>query len=428
MSFMWRSICRSPEEVAEHCQVVSDTATPGTSLWNPVDVKHPGALHSLNDIQRVRARVQDGSQPWYRAWEHLESSVLAQTSWSASPHAILVRGSNSTYQPSPAENYPDAYRDAHSAYQLTLRWLIGGNISYAEHAVRILNSWSSVLRDINGTEDKYLAAGLHGYQFANVAELLRIYPGWTKDNQLNFAHMLTDVFAKYNRDFLEHHNYKTNFYYANWDLCNIASLMAIGIFTDDRDMFNYATHYWQYGLPSGVVVNGALPFFSIANFTEPGSGKRLMEIQESGRDQGHSLLCTTLLGVIGQQAWNQGVDLFSTYEHEILNGAEYVAKYNTNHSVPYQSYTSWEGLLKSISADSRFDVRPGYEVIYSHYSSIKNINASWSMAYRDYVNRNLTANVEGGGGDYGPLSGGFDILGHGTLMFRLHPEERKEAF
>lgn len=134
--------------------------------------------------------------------------------------------------------------------------------------------------------------------------------------------MLTNVFAKYNRDFLQHHNYKTNFYYANWDLCNIASLMAIGIFTDNRTMFDYAAHYWQYGLPdSSVVVNGALPYFSIANFAEEDSGKRLMEIQESGRDQGHALLCIALLGVIGQQGWNQGVDLFSTYQHEILNAS-----------------------------------------------------------------------------------------------------------
>jgi hypothetical protein len=282
---------------------------------------HPGALHTNKDIKRIREKVKTESEPWYRAWQHLESAKLAQTSWISKPHEILVRGTNATWQPTPAQNYGDAYRDAHSAYQLTIRWLIGGNTSYADHAVDILNGWGSTLRDINGTEDKFLAAGLYGYQFANAAELLRVYPGWTKANQTVFATMLNDVFAKYNIDFLEHHNYKSNFYYANWDLCNIASLQAIGIFTDNRTMYNYATHYWQHGLPdSSVVVNGALPYFSIANFTEVSSGKRLMEIQESGRDQGHSTLCIALLGVIGQQGWNQGVDLFSTYQHEILNG------------------------------------------------------------------------------------------------------------
>ncbi|KAJ5753670.1 exopolysaccharide inner membrane protein-like protein [Penicillium nucicola] len=381
---------------------------------------HPGALHTNEDIQRIREKVKTEAQPWYRAWQHLESAKLAQTSWISKPHEILVRGTNATWQPTPAQNYGDAYRDAHSAYQLTIRWLIGGNTSYADHAVDILNGWGSTLRDINGTEDKFLAAGLYGYQFANAAELLRIYPGWTKGNQTVFATMLNSVFAKYSLDFLEHHNYKSNFYYANWDLCNIASLQAIGIFTDNRTMYNYATHYWQHGLPnSSVVVNGALPYFSVANFTEESSGKRLMEIQESGRDQGHSTLCIALLGVIGQQGWNQGEDLFSTYQHEILNGAEYVAKYNTNNTVLYTPYTSWEGLLSVVAEKGRFTVRPGYEAVVSHYSSVKHLDSSWSMEYRDYVNSNISGSIEGGGGDYGPNSGGYDVFGHDTLLYRI---------
>ncbi|KAJ5962441.1 exopolysaccharide inner membrane protein-like protein [Penicillium viridicatum] len=383
---------------------------------------HPGALHTNQDIQRIKKYVKAEAQPWSRAWQHLESTTLAQTTWVAKPHEILVRGTNATWQPTPAQNYGDAYRDAHSAYQLTLRWLIGGNTSYADHAVQILNGWGSTLRDINGTEDKFLAAGLYGYQFANAAELLRVYPGWTKADQTMFGNMLNDVFAKYNLDFLEHHNYKTNFYYANWDLCNIASLQAIGIFNDNQTMYEYAVHYWQYGLPdSSVVVNGALPYFSIANFTED-SGKQLMEIQESGRDQGHATLCIALLGVIGQQGWNQGVDLFSTYQHEILHAAEYVAKYNTNNTVPYTPYTSWEGLLSVVASKQRFSVRPGYEAVASHYAGVKHMNASWSMEYRDYVNQNISAGVEGGGGDYGPNSGGYDAFGHGTLLYRIKSE------
>jgi hypothetical protein len=75
--------------------------------------------------------------------------------------------------------------------------------------------------------------------------------------------------------------------------------------------------------------------------------------------------------------------------------------------------------LGVISAKSRFDVRPGYETITSHYAGVRNLNASWSMQFRNFVNRNITADVEGGGGDYGPNSGGYDTLGHGTLMYRI---------
>lgn len=103
--------------------------------------------------------------------------------------------------------------------------------------------------------------------------------------------------------------------------------------------------------------------------------------------------------------------------------AEYVAKYNTNHSVPYTPYTSWEGVLEVVAEKARFDIRPGYEALYSHYAELKGMNASWSLEYREFVNRNISAQVEGGGGDYSPNSGGYDSLGHGTLMYRLAKED-----
>ncbi|KAH7377758.1 GPI anchored protein-like protein [Pyrenochaeta sp. MPI-SDFR-AT-0127] len=381
--------------------------------------KHPGALHTFADIQRVRKHVQRQEEPWITAYKHLESRPLAQPTRKPSPQIVLVRGKNSDLNLT--ENYGSAYRDAHAAYQLTLRWLITDNTTFADAAARILDGWASTLTDINGNPDKFLAAGLYGYQFANAGELLRSYRGWPTQNQTVFGAMLNNVFARYNRDFLDHHNFQPDFYYANWDFCNIASLMAIGIFNDNRTMYNFAIDYFKYGLKDGAVANGALPFFSIANFTEEGSGKTLMQGQEAGRDQAHVMLCFALLGVIGQQGYNQGIDTFELYGNQILNGAEYAGKWNTNHTVPYTPYRSWEGILPVVSEKARFSVRPGFEAIYSHYADVKGLNASWTKAYRDYVNANLTANIEGGGGDYGPNSGGFDAFGHGTLMYRLTP-------
>lgn len=72
-----------------------------------------------------------------------------------------------------------------------------------------------------------------------------------------------------------------------------------------------------------------------------------------------------------------------------------------------------------MASKERFSVRPGYEAVASHYTGVKHMNASWSMEYRDYVNQNISAGVEGGGGDYGPNSGGYDAFGHGTLLYRI---------
>jgi hypothetical protein len=50
-------------------------------------------------------------------------------------------------------------------------------------------------------------------------------------------------------------------------------------------------------------------------------------------------------------------------------------------------------------------------MIYNHYVKRKGMTAPYTLLG---VN---TTQPEGGGGDYGPNSGGFDQLGFGTLMY-----------
>ena len=54
-----------------------------------------------------------------------------------------------------------------------------GDTAFADAAVRILDAWSATLTGIDGTSDKFLASGLYGYQLANAAEIMRLYPGWS---------------------------------------------------------------------------------------------------------------------------------------------------------------------------------------------------------------------------------------------------------
>ena len=97
--------------------------------------------------------------------------------------------------------------------------------------------------------------------------------------------------------------------------------------------------------------------------------------------------------------------------------AEYLAKYNLGHDVPYTTYRSY--VTQPVISDSgRGNVRPMWELLYAHYSGLKGLNASWSKAYRDLTVSD-GGGAEGGGGNYGPDSGGYDQLGFGTLLFRL---------
>ncbi|KAJ5660009.1 hypothetical protein N7507_006460 [Penicillium longicatenatum] len=373
---------------------------------------HPGALHTAQDFERINTHITNGDEPWNITWNLLISSDFAQSTYQPNPKVIVYRG----YDGVNTENYPSLYKDTAAAYQLAIRWKVTNNTSYADAAINILSSWAVTLTAINGTSDKFLASGLYGYQMANAAELMSDYAGWDTSNKTATATMLTDVFASMNMLFMEEHNGNDYYhYYANWDLCNLASLLAIGIFTDNQTMYDYALNYVRNG-PS----NGALPVFGIANYTEPCSEKTLTQGQEAGRDQGHSTLDIVLLGVIAQQAYNQGDDLFATYGNEILNAAEYVGKYNVGYDVPYTLYESYQGNQTVISNGSRGDVRPGFELLSAHYGQLKGLDSSWTDAYRDMVNANSTDGVEGGGGNYGTTSGGFDGLGFGTLLYRLY--------
>jgi hypothetical protein len=117
-------------------------------------------------------------------------------------------------------------------------------------------------------------------------------------------------------------------------------------------------------------------------------------------------------------AYNQGEDLFAYGNNLILAGAEYFAKYNLGYAVPYSSYQNSDVTQPEISNASRGDIRPSWELLYSHYGVLKRLPAKYTHKYRNLV-RAAGNGSEGGGGNYGPNSGGFDQLGYGTLLYCL---------
>ncbi|KAF2652500.1 GPI anchored protein [Lophiostoma macrostomum CBS 122681] len=372
---------------------------------------HPGLLHTGADFERVVAKVKANSEPWKTGWTILTSNSHASATYKASPQATVIRG---TCDGCASENYSKLFNDAAAAYALALRWKISGDTSFADTGKSILDAWASTLKVINGTSDKFLASGIYGYQLANAAEVLRSYSGWPASNFNALSTMLVSVFYPMNHAFLVNHNGATiDHYWANWDLANIATMQAIGVLSDNQTMYNEAVNYFKTGAG-----NGALPKAIWKLYTESGSTKGLGQNQEAGRDQGHATLDFSLLGVIAQQSYNQGDDLFGYLSNRILAGSEYCAKYNVNKTVPYATYTNSDVTQTIISNASRGTVRPAWELLYAHYSSLKGLNASWTGKMRDYVVEQ-SGGAEGGGGNYGSTSGGFDQLGYGTLMYRL---------
>ncbi len=399
----------TPEPPEEEVNVtVIDTLLPSEPM------KHVGALHTPEDFARIKAKLTAGDEAVTAGWNKLIANGHAQLTRTASPVETLIRGGNSAEEPRP-DNYGNAFRDVAAAYQLALRWKISGDDAYAETAINILNAWASTCKGISGDTNTALAGGIYGYQFAVAGELLRDYDGWAVEDFEAYKQWMKDVFYKLNMAFLTSHwGTCDSHYWANWDLANLASVMAIGILTDNRSMYNYVVDYLQNG-------NGNGNWYKAFNHVFDGENAGLAQIQESGRDQGHTVMVIGIAGHIAQMAWNQGDDFYGLDDNRFMKACEYVAKYNVAKlAVPFNQYTrKWAAncaqteVHTQISDAGRGEVRPVWAGPYYHYAKIKNQNPQ-------YIELGMkSVYPEGGGGDYSPNSGGYDQLGFGTLMYTM---------
>ena len=361
---------------------------------------HPCLLHNAEDFQRMQTHLSQ--EPWKSGWGKLIANPHAALTYKPRPVEEVVRGRDAAH--TTPENYRLLFNDAAAAYACALRWRISGDRQYGEKSIAILNAWSAKLKKISGSTDADLAAGIYGFEFANAAEIMRTCDAWKPEDFARFQKMMLTVFLPINQDFLKrHNNTKLNHYWANWDLCNLASLMAIGVLCDQRELYEQAVNYFKSGAGNGAIQNAV--YFIHTN--------GLGQWQESGRDQGHTVMGIGLVGAICEMAWKQGDDLYGYDHNRFLAGCEYVAKYNLGEDVPFKPYKNDKVTQTIISPDARGNLRPVWELVYNHYVKRKGLPAPYTTAMAAKVR------PEGGGGDYGPNSGGFDQLGYGTLTATL---------
>lgn len=366
---------------------------------------HPGLLHTEADFARMRSKVNASAQPWKGSWDLLVANSHSQLGYTPRPVDTVRRGGT-------GQNYPQLYNDIAAAYQCALRWKISGDNAYANKSIEIMNAWSATLKEITGNADRFLASGIYGYQFANAGEIMRTYSGWATADFTRFKNMMLNEFYPLCEDFLTNHNGAciTN-YWANWDLCNMAGILAIGVLCDRRDLYDRAINYFKTGAGNGSITHAVWYLHSAT----------LGQWQESGRDQGHCTLGIGLLASFCEMAWNQGDDMYGYDNNRFMKGAEYVAQYNIGNTVPYTTYTWGTGQNCAqmsqtvISEAGRGNIRPVWEMVYNHYANRLGIAVPGVAAFA------TQHRPEGGGGNYGTTSGGYDQLGFGSLTFTRDP-------
>jgi hypothetical protein len=389
------------DAAADTGKTVSDAAGADAAAGK-TGFQHPGILHTQVEIDRMRAKVDAGVEPWKGGWDRLAASPFAQTSYQPDPQAEVCAGTGGCPN---GETFMPLARDCAAAYQNALRYRVSGDGVFADKAIAILNAWSSTLVRITGDSNAGLRAGLYGYQLAAAAELVREYSGWRAEDFSRSKDMLVTKFYPISSDFLRRHNGTCfDHYWANWDLANMTTVLAVGVLTDDGAKFDEAVDYFKNGIGTGQVDR-------IVNHLYPGD-PTLGQCQESGRDQGHATLVVALAGAFAKIAYDQGEDLFAYHDNKLLALAEYTAKYNLGEDVPWTDYTNCENnAMTTVASDGRGTERPNWELFYNHYAKVKGLYAPYSQRFAEKIR------PEGGGGQYGPSSGGFDQLGFGTLAF-----------
>ena len=334
-------------------------AEPTPELQPTKPFVHPGLLHSRDELAFIKQKLATGEEPWKSAWKKLQSANEASLTYTPKAVSNVVRG---------VRNHPNIgstamSNDSTAAYAHALQWCLNGNPSHANKTIEILNAWSATLESVSGHDAKLLI-GMDGVKFCNAAELIR-HPDakWLAEDQKRFARMLSEVFYPVIKDFYPTAN-------GNWDASMIQTMLAMGVYLDDRTMFDRAVSYYRDGEGNGAIEN---------YFNEFG------ECQESGRDQSHVQMGMGFLANACEMAWKQGVDLYGAADNRLALGFEYTAKYNLGEDVPFEPYRSVEGryFYETNSPRGRGRFRPIYEGIVHHYHDRMGLEMTFSRRVAD---------------------------------------------
>ncbi|HZM79306.1 MAG TPA: alginate lyase family protein [Candidatus Limnocylindrales bacterium] len=321
---------------------------------------HPGVLVSRDQLDVVKARVNGNVQPQRAAYDAMVADSAASLSWTPRPRAIVECGPSSN----PNLGCSDEREDAIAAYTHALRWYVTGDSRYAIKAIEIMDAWSGTISDhINSNAP--LQTGWAGASWSRAAEIIRhTYSGWPADRVNRFAAMLRNVYLPE----ISNGSPNTN---GNWELIMMDAAAGIGVFLDDRAVFDKAVGIWRGRVPAYVYLttDGAFPkpppgsrFDTPAELVDYWQGQSTFVdglAQETCRDFGHTGWGLAAAVHVAETARHQGLNLYAEIQARMTKALEFHANYDLGAAVP-----SW--LCGGSVNDG---LGPIAEIGYNHYAT-----------------------------------------------------------
>jgi len=312
---------------------------------------HPGILVNGAQLQEIKRRVAAGIEPQKSAFEALKTSKWGALDYTPHPRETVECGSNSN----PDFGCKDEQADSEAAYGQALLWAITGNEAYAKNAIRIMDAWSSTLKGGHTNNNGQVQASWTGDVFPRAAEIIRgTYKGWSDAKIAQFQNMLRTQFLPT----LIHGTCENG----NKELTMSEALINIGVFLDDRSVYDLGVKMWRGRAPAYIYLksDGAKPIepvgCGVALWGNKGYTPELVDglLQETARDSQHANMALAGMVDAAETARQQGLDLYAEQGKRIVAALEYQAQF-----LPPNNAKPPEKL--------EFNLHPTWEIAYNHF-------------------------------------------------------------
>lgn len=379
---------------------------------------HPGVSVSKTQLDLIKAKVTAGQEPWKSAYAQLKSQRFASTSYVAHPVDVVkcANGGGRDYiaahpeRPELAEQGCEAQtEDADAALTQALIWYISGDTSYAQRAIAIMNAWSGTLTDIwfdqprteDGTQiygNGKLQAAWTAETITRAAEIIRYgytpASGQETFNVPRFSSMLTNVLLPLTID-----NWTGGG--GNWLMSTTDATIAIGVFTNDRAVFDNGIGDWRKHVPSTYYLTTdrpSQPQLAGSPIPPPGTiydkstttAAQMKDYwedatryvnglgQESCRDLSHYVMGLEGMSSAAETARIQGIDLWAEQQTRIVATLELNASY-VNSLVAKNTTPANSVCPKPLDfGGTAYEL--GWEAAYHHYANLMGVSLPQTRA------------------------------------------------
>ncbi len=330
---------------------VTLTADPSGKPAKSAGFVHPGVLVNRAQLDEIKKRVAAGTEPQKTAFDALKNSNLGALDYTPTPRDTVECGSNSR----PDLGCKNEQADSEAAYAQALLWYLTGNKTYAANAIKIMNAWSAQLTGGHTNNNGPVQASWTGDVWPRAAEIIRYSnAGWSDADIAKFQNMLRTQYLSS----LIHGTCENG----NKELTMSEALINIGVFLDDRAVYNLGVKMWRGRAPAYIYLksDGAAPV------EPPGCGPAIWGnkgvtpvfveglLQESYRDSQHAALAFAGLVDAAETARQQGLDLYGEQAKRIVAAMEFQAQYLPPNSAPPP-------------ASLEFNLHPTWEIAYNHF-------------------------------------------------------------